>query len=156
MDAVTVVRKHRRASVSLVQRHLRIGYNRAARLLESMETAGLVSAMTPSGSRRARRGPGPAHAGHPDRRPERRRQVQYCRGRAPGAAGHARARGPEEGVRRLSQRRSEAGRRHVGPGRRLRRSKPAQRGAIRRRPGAPVARTAVCPGAGALRRGQAG
>lgn len=51
MDAVTIVRKHRRASVSLVQRHLRIGYNRAARLLESMETAGLVSAMTSSGSR---------------------------------------------------------------------------------------------------------
>ena len=54
MDAVLVVRKHRRASVSLVQRHLRIGYNRAARLLESMETAGLVSAMTPSGSRELR------------------------------------------------------------------------------------------------------
>lgn len=51
MDAVTIVRKHRRASVSLVQRHLRIGYNRAARLLESMETAGLVSAMASNGSR---------------------------------------------------------------------------------------------------------
>lgn len=54
MDAVTIVRKHRRASVSLVQRHLRIGYNRAARLLESMETAGLVSAMTSNGSRELR------------------------------------------------------------------------------------------------------
>ncbi|WP_274428603.1 DNA translocase FtsK [Achromobacter arsenitoxydans] len=53
-DAVMVVRKHRRASISLVQRHLRIGYNRAARLLESMETAGLVSAMTSSGSRELR------------------------------------------------------------------------------------------------------
>lgn len=54
MDAVMVVRKHRRASASLVQRHLRIGYNRAARLLECMETAGLVSAMTPSGGRELR------------------------------------------------------------------------------------------------------
>jgi len=36
-QAVEVVLKHRRASISLVQRHLRIGYNRAARLLEQME-----------------------------------------------------------------------------------------------------------------------
>lgn len=41
--AVTVVRAHQRASISLVQRHLRIGYNRAGRLLESMEHAGVVS-----------------------------------------------------------------------------------------------------------------
>ncbi len=54
MDAVLVVRKHRRASISLVQRHLRIGYNRAARLLESMETAGLVTAMQSNGSREMR------------------------------------------------------------------------------------------------------
>ncbi|WP_278044488.1 DNA translocase FtsK [Achromobacter xylosoxidans] len=53
-DAVMVVRKHRRASISLVQRHLGIGYNRAARLLESMETAGLVSAMQSNGSREMR------------------------------------------------------------------------------------------------------
>ena len=41
----------RRASISLVQRHLRIGYNRAARLIEQMERAGLVSAMQTNGNR---------------------------------------------------------------------------------------------------------
>ncbi len=50
-QAVEVVLKNRRASISLVQRHLRIGYNRAARLLEDMEKAGLVSAMTSNGNR---------------------------------------------------------------------------------------------------------
>jgi len=45
------VLKHRRASISLVQRHLRIGYNRAARLLESMEQAGVVSPMQSNGNR---------------------------------------------------------------------------------------------------------
>jgi DNA segregation ATPase FtsK/SpoIIIE, S-DNA-T family len=50
-QAVEVVVKHRRASISLVQRHLRIGYNRAARLLEQMEQSGLVSAMSSSGNR---------------------------------------------------------------------------------------------------------
>jgi S-DNA-T family DNA segregation ATPase FtsK/SpoIIIE len=40
-----------RASISLVQRHLRIGYNRAARLLEQMEKSGLVSAMATNGNR---------------------------------------------------------------------------------------------------------
>lgn len=50
-QAVSIVLKHRRASISFVQRHLRIGYNRAARLLESMETAGLVSAMQSNGNR---------------------------------------------------------------------------------------------------------
>lgn len=43
--------KTRRASISAVQRHLRIGYNRAARLIEAMERAGLVSAMQPNGNR---------------------------------------------------------------------------------------------------------
>ncbi|OAB12588.1 DNA translocase FtsK [Burkholderia pseudomallei] len=50
-QAVEIVIKNRRASISLVQRHLRIGYNRAARLLEQMEQSGLVSAMSSSGNR---------------------------------------------------------------------------------------------------------
>jgi S-DNA-T family DNA segregation ATPase FtsK/SpoIIIE len=50
-QAVEVVLKNRKASISLVQRHLRIGYNRAARLLEDMEKAGLVSPMTADGKR---------------------------------------------------------------------------------------------------------
>ena len=50
-QAVQVVLKNRRASISLVQRHLRIGYNRAARLLEQMETSGVVSAMQSNGNR---------------------------------------------------------------------------------------------------------
>jgi S-DNA-T family DNA segregation ATPase FtsK/SpoIIIE len=50
-QAVEVVLKNRRASISLVQRHLRIGYNRAARLIEDMERAGLVSAMATNGNR---------------------------------------------------------------------------------------------------------
>ncbi|KAF1029669.1 MAG: DNA translocase FtsK [Burkholderia plantarii] len=50
-QAVEIVVKNRRASISLVQRHLRIGYNRAARLLEQMEQSGLVSAMSSNGNR---------------------------------------------------------------------------------------------------------
>jgi DNA segregation ATPase FtsK/SpoIIIE, S-DNA-T family len=50
-QAVGIVLQHRKASISLVQRHLRIGYNRAARLLEQMEQSGLVSAMGHSGNR---------------------------------------------------------------------------------------------------------
>jgi DNA segregation ATPase FtsK/SpoIIIE, S-DNA-T family len=50
-QAVTVVLQNKRASISLVQRHLRIGYNRAARLLEDMEKAGLVSQMGGNGNR---------------------------------------------------------------------------------------------------------
>jgi DNA segregation ATPase FtsK/SpoIIIE, S-DNA-T family len=50
-QAVEIVLKNRRASISLVQRHLRIGYNRAARLLEQMEQSGLVSTMQTNGNR---------------------------------------------------------------------------------------------------------
>ncbi|MEY4593227.1 MAG: translocase FtsK 2 [Pseudomonadota bacterium] len=50
-QAVDVVLKNKRASISLVQRHLRIGYNRAARLIEAMEKAGLVSGMDGRGGR---------------------------------------------------------------------------------------------------------
>ncbi|HUI99812.1 MAG TPA: DNA translocase FtsK 4TM domain-containing protein [Usitatibacter sp.] len=50
-QAVQIVLQNRRASISLVQRHLRIGYNRAARLIEDMERAGLVSAMATNGNR---------------------------------------------------------------------------------------------------------
>ena len=50
-QAVEIVLKTRRASISLVQRHLRIGYNRAARLIEQMERAGMVSTMQSNGNR---------------------------------------------------------------------------------------------------------
>ncbi|QIL43412.1 DNA translocase FtsK [Acidovorax sp. HDW3] len=50
-QAVEVVLKDRKASISYVQRKLRIGYNRSANLLEQMERAGLVSALTASGQR---------------------------------------------------------------------------------------------------------
>jgi len=50
-EAVNFVIESRRASISAVQRKLRIGYNRAARLIETMEEAGLVSEMSSNGSR---------------------------------------------------------------------------------------------------------
>jgi S-DNA-T family DNA segregation ATPase FtsK/SpoIIIE len=50
-QAVAIVLKTRRPSISLVQRHLRIGYNRAARLIEQMERSGMVSPMGASGNR---------------------------------------------------------------------------------------------------------
>jgi len=50
-EAVAYVLKSRRASISSVQRQLRIGYNRAARLIEAMERAGLVSPMQSNGNR---------------------------------------------------------------------------------------------------------
>jgi DNA segregation ATPase FtsK/SpoIIIE, S-DNA-T family len=50
-QAVQIVMQTRRPSISLVQRNLRIGYNRAARLIEAMERAGLVSSMNAAGNR---------------------------------------------------------------------------------------------------------
>ena len=50
-QAADLVRKDRKASISYVQRKLRIGYNRAARLLEAMEKVGMVSAMRADGTR---------------------------------------------------------------------------------------------------------
>ncbi|HWW99637.1 MULTISPECIES: DNA translocase FtsK [unclassified Collimonas] len=50
-QAVAIVREQRRPSISLVQRVLRIGYNRAARLLEQMEFDAIVSPMHSDGTR---------------------------------------------------------------------------------------------------------
>jgi len=50
-EAVRIVTESRRASISLVQRRLRIGYNRAARMMETMEAAGVVSTADQNGSR---------------------------------------------------------------------------------------------------------
>ena len=64
-QAVAMVIKTRRPSISLVQRHLRIGYNRAARLIEQMERAGLISAMQSNGNREVL---APESAAAPDER----------------------------------------------------------------------------------------
>ncbi|WP_370467337.1 DNA translocase FtsK [Caballeronia sp. BR00000012568055] len=58
-EAVSFVLRTRRASISSVQRQLRIGYNRAARLVEQMEAAGLVSPMGNNGNREVLAPPGP-------------------------------------------------------------------------------------------------
>jgi S-DNA-T family DNA segregation ATPase FtsK/SpoIIIE len=50
-EAVAFVIRTRKASISSVQRQLRVGYNRAARLVEQMEAAGVLSAMASNGSR---------------------------------------------------------------------------------------------------------
>jgi len=50
-EAVRIVTESRRASISAVQRRLKIGYNRAARMLEDMERAGVVGALQSNGSR---------------------------------------------------------------------------------------------------------
>lgn len=50
-EAVVVVTESRRASISYLQRRLKVGYNRAARMIEDMETAGVVSAVLSNGTR---------------------------------------------------------------------------------------------------------
>jgi S-DNA-T family DNA segregation ATPase FtsK/SpoIIIE len=50
-EAVRIVTESRRASISAVQRRLKIGYNRAARMIETMEQAGIVSTMQSNGNR---------------------------------------------------------------------------------------------------------
>jgi S-DNA-T family DNA segregation ATPase FtsK/SpoIIIE len=50
-EAVKIVVQERKPSISYVQRRLKIGYNRAARLLEAMENAGVVGPLQPNGSR---------------------------------------------------------------------------------------------------------
>jgi len=59
--AVRIVTETRRASISGVQRHLRIGYNRAARLIEQMEQDGVVSALQHNGNREVLAPPPPKH-----------------------------------------------------------------------------------------------
>jgi S-DNA-T family DNA segregation ATPase FtsK/SpoIIIE len=56
--SVQIVTSTRRASISSLQRRLRIGYNRAARIIEDMEAAGVVSGMNSAGNRQVL-APGP-------------------------------------------------------------------------------------------------
>jgi len=48
---VAIVTESRKASISYVQRRLKVGYNRAARMIEQMEAAGVVSSVQGGGSR---------------------------------------------------------------------------------------------------------
>jgi len=59
-QAVQIVTQSRRASISSVQRRLKIGYNRAARMVETMEEAGIVGSLQANGSREVLAPPPPA------------------------------------------------------------------------------------------------
>jgi S-DNA-T family DNA segregation ATPase FtsK/SpoIIIE len=59
-QAVRIVTESRRASISAVQRRLKIGYNRAARLVEEMEIAGIVGPLQPNGAREVLAPPPPS------------------------------------------------------------------------------------------------
>jgi len=48
---VRIVTESRKASISSVQRRLKIGYNRAARIVETMEEVGIVGSLQPNGTR---------------------------------------------------------------------------------------------------------
>lgn len=51
-EAVALVREKNKASVSMIQRHFRLGYNRGARLIEEMQKAGVIGEMDNQGRRK--------------------------------------------------------------------------------------------------------
>ncbi len=59
-EAVRIVTETRKASISYIQRRLRVGYNRAARIVEEMESSGLVGPLESNGSREVYAGPPPS------------------------------------------------------------------------------------------------
>src|SRR6202008_3731681 len=98
-QAVEIVLKSRRASISLVQRHLRIGYNRAARLIEQMERAGLVSPMQTNGNRDVLAPAGKGSGAGGTRAKLRRKGTSAREARHGGVLGRGRARRCERGPR---------------------------------------------------------